>query len=260
MLTDTQSTNVAIVTGAGQGIGRAIVDRMIRAGITIIAVDQNEDGLKQLQCEHDNIFALQGDISDSALLDALETLLTSNGLSVDILVNNAGIARGSHALDTSLDDLSRYFEINIKGTFQLSKFVLPYMLRSGGGSIVNIASVFGLVGAQNSAGYSMSKAAVIGMTRQMATDFGPSGVRINAVAPGLIVTPLTEARIKTELWRRQIMIEQCPLQRAGTVEDIANAVFFLSSKEASFITGHTLVVDGGWTLGRYPRKEAIYGE
>lgn len=260
MLMDKHCKKVTLVTGAGQGIGRAIVDRMMRADITVIAVDLYEEGLKRLQADYDNVFTIQGDVSDSSLLNALETLLINEGLSVDILVNNAGIARGSHALDTSLDELNRYFEINIKGTFQLSKFVLPYMIRAGGGSIVNIASVFGLVGAQNSAGYSMSKAAVAGMTRQMATDFGPSGIRINAVAPGLIVTPLTEERIKTEVWRRQIMIEQCPLQRAGTVEDIANAVFFLSSNEASFITGHTLVVDGGWTVGRYPRQEAVYGE
>jgi NAD(P)-dependent dehydrogenase (short-subunit alcohol dehydrogenase family) len=140
----------------------------------------------------------------------------------------------------------------------MSRWGVARMMKSRGGAIVNTASIFGMIGAYNSAGYSISKAAVIGMTRQMATDFGPSGIRVNAVAPGLIETPLTAERIQTETWRRQIMIEQCPLQRVGKPEDVARAVRFLASDESSFITGQILAVDGGWAIGRFPRPEPLH--
>ena len=154
--------------------------------------------------------------------------------------------------------MQRYFDINVKGAFALSRWGVPLMIRAGSGAIVNTASVFGLIGAYNSAAYSVSKAAVVGMTRQMATDFGPSGIRVNAVAPGLIETPLTAERIRSEPWRRQIMIEQAPLVRAGTPLDIARAVRFLASDESSFVTGQVLAVDGGWTIGRFPRPEPVH--
>jgi NAD(P)-dependent dehydrogenase (short-subunit alcohol dehydrogenase family) len=126
-------------------------------------------------------------------------------------------------------------------------------MRGRGGVILNLASIYSFVGATGSAAYSASKAAVAGITRQMATDYGPEGIRVVALAPGLIETPLTAERILTEAWRRAIFIDQCPLRRVGQPEDIANAAMFLLSDEASFITGEVLRVDGGWTLGRYPR-------
>ncbi len=255
----TLAGRTAIITGAGQGIGAAIAETFLAAGATVIAVDLQPEGLQALAERHARglVHPLQGDVACASLTDALEALVRREGLSVDILINNAGIARGSHALETSDADLQRYFDINIKGVFALSRWALPHMMAKGCGAIVNTASVFGLIGAGNSAGYSMSKAAVVGMTRQMATDFGPSGVRVNAVAPGLIETPLTAERIRSERWRRQVMIEQVPQQRVGTPLDVARAVRFLASDEAGFITGHVLPVDGGWIIGRYPREGAI---
>ncbi|MDO5604165.1 MAG: SDR family oxidoreductase [Paracoccus sp. (in: a-proteobacteria)] len=246
----------AIVTGAAQGIGRAIVNAMAAAGARVIAVDLQADAVTRLDREMPGVTALAGDVTDASLPSALDAMLQSANLRPDILVNNAGIARGADALDTSDAEFQRYLDVNLVALFRLSRWAVGHMARHSGGAIVNIASIFGQVGAQKSCGYSASKAAVIGLTRQMATDFGPSGVRINAVAPGLIHTPLTEERIRTETWRRQIMIEQAPLRRAGSAGDVAKAVRFLASDEAAYITGQTLAIDGGWSVGRYPREVA----
>lgn len=247
----------AVVTGAGQGIGEAIVQTLLAAGAHVVAVDLAAAGIDALAARSERVVPVLGDVTDSGLSAKIDAALEKAGLDVDILINNAGVARGSHALNTSDEELQRYFDINVKGVFALSRWALPRMIRKGGGSIVNTASVFALIGAYDSAGYSISKAAVVGMTRQMATDFGPSGVRVNAVAPGLIETPLTAERIRSEPWRNQIMIQQTPLARVGKPLDIARAVRFLASDEASFITGQVLAIDGGWTIGRFPRQEAI---
>jgi len=248
----------AIVTGAGQGIGEAIAEALLAVGATVVAVDREDTGIKALAERRSRVIPIQGDVTDPALTAKLDAVLADNGLALSILVNNAGIGRGSHAIETTDEDLQRYFDVNVKGAFALSRWGMPRMIRAGRGAIVNTASVFGLVGAYNSAAYSVSKAAVVGMTRQMATDFGPSGIRVNAVAPGLIETALTAERIRSEPWRRQIMIEQTPLVRPGTPLDIARAVRFLASDESSFVTGQVLTVDGGWTIGRFPRQEPVH--
>ena len=246
----------AVVSGAGQGIGLAIAQALLEAGAHVVALDREADGIKEL-AKAGNVTAMPGDITDPILPERLGAKLDELGLSLDILCNNAGIARGSHALTTSDEEFTRFFEVNVLGHFRLSRWAVPRMVKQGGGAIVNTASIFGLIGAQNSCGYSVSKAAVIGMTRQMANDFGPNGIRVNAVAPGLIETPLTYERIQTETWRRHVMIDGAPLRRVGTPADIAKAVRFLASDEASFITGQVLAVDGGWAMGRFPREEVI---
>lgn len=240
----------AVVTGAGSGIGFAIAELMTSQGARVLAVDRDAAGLARLG---PGIETLTADVTDRALPETLRQSLGDRPLS--ILVNNAGIGGGGRADETGEEDFRRYFEVNVLALFSLSKFAVSAMREGGGGAIVNIASIYAVVGATASAGYSTSKAAVGGLTRQMATDFGPENIRVNAVAPGLIETPLTVERIRTEAWRRHVFIEQAPLRRVGLPGDVAQAVAFLASDEAGFITGATLRVDGGWAVGRYPRQE-----
>ncbi|MBJ6135235.1 SDR family oxidoreductase [Ochrobactrum sp. Q0168] len=255
---NTLDGKTAVVTGAGQGIGKAIAEALRAANARVIVVDRESTGIEALASADPNVLAVQGDVTDASLPGKISVALDEASLSLDILVNNAGVAKGAHALETSDDDFTRYFEINVLGLFRLSRWAVSRMMTNRGGAIVNTASIFGQIGAQNSCGYSASKAAVIGLTRQMANDFGPNGIRVNAVAPGLIETPLTAERIRTETWRRHQMIDGAPLRRVGTPEDVARAVRFLASEEAGFITGQILAVDGGWAMGRYPREEAIH--
>lgn len=253
----TLKNQVAIVTGASQGIGLAVVEALVAVHADVIAIDCNRAGIDRLSTTHPGVTAVCGDVCSPALCVQLDEVLGKMRGRVDILCNNAAIARGQHALQTSDEDFDGYYQTNVLSVFRLSRWAVRYMATAGRGAIVNIASVFGMVGAADSVGYSTSKAAVIGLTRQMANDFGPNGVRVNAVAPGLIETPLTADRISSEGWRRTIMIDGTPLRRVGKPVDVARAVRFLASDEASFISGHTLVVDGGWAMGRYPREKSI---
>jgi NAD(P)-dependent dehydrogenase (short-subunit alcohol dehydrogenase family) len=245
-----------VITGAAQGIGRSTLDAFLGANVhRVIAVDRDFSTADDAIHSEARIITLEADVTDPKLPQTLGEVLAANELTLDVLVNNAGIARGKRADETTDDELQAYFDVNVAGLFRLSRFAVEHMQKSGGGSIVNTASIFAQIGATASAGYSASKAAVAGLTRQMATDYGFANIRVNAVAPGLIETPLTAERIRTEKWRRQIMIEQAPLRRVGQPEDVARVIRFLASEEAAFITGQVIAVDGGWAMGRYPRPD-----
>ncbi|MDR5654795.1 SDR family NAD(P)-dependent oxidoreductase [Ruixingdingia sedimenti] len=250
------SGRTAVVTGAGQGIGFAIAGALTAAGAHVVAVDRDAGGRAALAADPRVTF-VQGDVTDAALPPLLDEALDRGRRRLDILVNNAGIGRGGHALVTGDEDFRQFLDVNLVGLFRLSRWAVGRMIGTGGGAIVNTASIFGEVGAQNTAGYSASKAGVIGLTRQMATDYGPNGIRVNAVAPGLIETPLVADRIRSEPWRRHVLIDGAALRRVGQPVDIARAVRFLASDEAGFITGQILHVDGGWANCRFPRETPI---
>lgn len=245
---------VAIVTGAGSGIGRAITLAFAREGARVIAVDRNSEGLAETAGLADSsIVVVEGDVTDPQLPGTLRAALRTLG-PLNILVNNAGIGGGGNVENTSDDDLRRYLEVNVVGLFRLSRFAIEEMKPQRRGAILNLASVYAVMGASNSAGYSASKGAVASFTRQLATDYGPDGIRVNALGPGLIETPLTAERIRTQAWRRRIAIDQTPLRRVGQPEDVAAAAVFLCSDEAAFITGELIKVDGGWDMAGFPRE------
>lgn len=243
---------VALVTGAASGIGEACARRLAQAGMAVAGLDV------QPVAPRDGLDIWQGDLVDlrrpdqvEAYVEAVRTRLGP----ISILVNAAGVlGPGAPTHQTAIADYDRVVEVNLRGPFLVSKSVLPSMLQLGGGAIVNIASIGGLEGAPTQVAYGATKAGLIEATRTMAMEYGPYGIRVNCVCPGLIRTPMTEGIFSNEQRLKQ-MIGYSPLRRWGGPEDVAGAVNFLVSDDAAFITGQHLVVDGGWTAGRQVAPE-----
>lgn len=248
-----QTSGVAIITGAAQGIGRATLQRFVRAGARVLACDQKADELEEARAssgQPERVRTLAQDITaPSAPADALAAALGAFGR-VDWLVNNAGIGNAKPADQTSDAEWDRFLDVNLRAAFRYARAVLP-RLEPERGAIVHVASIFGILGNPGSAPYAASKAALIGLTRQMAADYGPRGIRINAVAPGVVPTQLSQERLSNDAYYRRLVAEPTPFVRLGRPQDIANAVWFLCSDEAAFVNGHTLVVDGGWSVTNY---------
>lgn len=242
----------ALVTGAARGIGAAIASRLASEGAAVVALDRLPFDA-QTFAGGGAIEAVQADLVDPALPAQLRERLRDRPL--DCLINNAGIGN-SRAIDqTSDEDWSRYLDINLSAVFRMCRDLLPVL--APGASIINMTSVFGLVGFPNSLPYSVSKAGLAQMTRQLAADLGPRGIRVNGIAPGVIETELTRERIHENRWYQRIMCDATALRRNGTPDDVAGAAAFLCSDDASFITGHILAVDGGWLGARYlPMQDA----
>lgn len=248
-----QLDGIAIITGAASGIGKETARLFASRGARLVLVDQNTDALDALADEPFAASICQRVVVDVASEGSAETILKACLADGEprYLVNNAGIASSPPILDTSSDELMRFLSVNVASVFRISQAVIPSMTRSGG-SIVNVSSVFGLTGVAGVSAYSLTKGAIAALTVQLATEFGRDGIRINAVAPGLIRTPLTEQRILEGSRVQQHMIDEAPLGRAGSTRDVAEAIAFLSSERASFITSEILKIDGGWMNGRLP--------
>jgi NAD(P)-dependent dehydrogenase (short-subunit alcohol dehydrogenase family) len=252
------SRRVAIVTGAGSGIGRATTLRLVRSGIGVLGVDLSQAGLDETRAMAADAALVDTLIVDVTAEDAPARSVDRAGKAfggLDYLVNNAGIGRAKAAHDTTDEEWDRYVSINLTALFRFSREALR-VLQPGRGAIVNIASVFGLFGHPNTAPYAATKAAVVGLTHQMAADYGPHGIRINAVAPGVTETALTKERIASDPRFQALNIDPIPFPRLGSPDDVANAVHFLCSDEAAYVSGHVLVVDGGWSVTNYSRRGA----
>jgi NAD(P)-dependent dehydrogenase (short-subunit alcohol dehydrogenase family) len=241
---------VAIITGGGSGIGRASAELFAREGAKVVVADFNEKAGQEAvaairQAGGEAIF-VPVDVSDSAQVQRLvDTTLQAYG-GIDILVNNAGILLFGTALDTSLQDWERVIAINLTGTFLVSKAVLPHMIARGGGSIVNLTSSTGAHdAAANTVAYVTSKGGVALLTRAMAIDHAKHNVRVNAVAPGPTDTPMLRDAMSPE--QLDAFAATFPMGRLGRPEELARAILFLASDEASFVTGAILAVDGGQT-------------
>ncbi len=234
---------IALVTGAAKGIGRAIVERLIREDYFVVAVDINAAGKEELleAFGGENLSFEAVDVCNESEISALFSKMER----LDVLVNNAGIIRDNMIWNMPAEDFDMVVNVNLKGPWLLCKEAAVLMKRQNSGRIVNIASRAWL-GNRGQTNYSASKAGVVGMTRALALELGKYNVCVNAVAPGLIDTPLTQNLEPAVL---QKLIEAQPTRTMGKPEDVANVVAFLASPETRFITGQTIYVDGGKSIG-----------
>lgn len=239
----------AIVTGGSRGIGRAICIELARRGANVVfsyagnaaAADET---VKLVEAEGVAARSVKGDVTSADSAKELVEAARDLG-GVDILVNNAGITRDKLAARMSEEDFDAVIATNLKGAFLMTKAVLRPMMRAKSGSIVNMASVVGIMGNAGQANYAASKAGLIGMTKSVAREVAAAGIRVNAVAPGYIETDMTAAMPEAA---QQAMCSMIPAARAGKPEDVARAVAFLVSDDAAYITGQVLAVDGGMAM------------
>jgi len=246
------SDRVAIVTGGGRGIGRAIALRLAEAGASIVVNDVGdmapaEEVAGEIRKLGQNSLVVPADVTKSADVASLVDTVVEKYGKVDILVNNAGITRDQLIMRMSDDDWDKVLEVNLKSVFLCSKAVLRHMMKQRWGRIVNISSIVGIIGNPGQANYSSSKAGIIGLTRTIAKEVASRGITANAIAPGFIDTAMTQ-QLPEE--RRRALMDQVPLGFLGTPRDVAEAVAFLASEETRYITGQVLTVDGGISLGK----------
>jgi NAD(P)-dependent dehydrogenase (short-subunit alcohol dehydrogenase family) len=239
------ANKTAIVTGAAHGIGRAIAAMFDRAGAAVTLLDIDDAAGSAAAAEMRQSRFVHCDVASAQDVQRVVNDAASATGRIDVLCNNAAFLGSQHALMESTDEeWEKCFRVSLLGTQNCTRSVLPYMLRQGGGSVINISSVQGIAAARNSAAYTSIKHALIGFTRSAAYDYGPQNIRVNAICPGAIRTR-TSPPIGSELHQRQI--SKTFLGRTGEVDEIAWAALFLASDAASYVTGVALPVDGGWT-------------
>jgi NAD(P)-dependent dehydrogenase (short-subunit alcohol dehydrogenase family) len=245
---------VAFITGAASGIGAASALRFAQEGASLAGFDLEEsldgDWVQAAKAAPAAQF-WKGDVRNQEDLAAAVGAAKQRFGRIDVLLNSAGVAGGGPLHTLSIEEWDRVVDINLKGTFLASRHVLPIMLEQESGSIINVASIEGIEGFEGGSAYSASKGAVMLLTRNMAMDYARRGIRVNTICPGFVETPLFESVFGVAGFEelRERVREATQLGRFGKPVEIANAALFLASDEASFVTGHALVVDGGYTAG-----------
>lgn len=238
----------ALITGAAQGIGLACAEELAAQGAELVLVDRNKEKIEEVaetfKARGRNVRSLALNLMDLDLVRARIGELTEEML-IDILVNNAGFDKPGTTRRIDTDDLDKVLTIHVKVPFLLIKLLLPAMRLAGWGRIVNLSSIYGLTGAKGEVAYSTAKAAIIGLTKSVAKEAGDAGVTVNAVMPGLTLTPTIEEFMADKY--KQEIVDVTPLGRAGKPEEIAKVIAFLASYEASFITAAAIPVSGGWS-------------
>ena len=242
--------NIAIVTGGSRGIGRACVARLARQGYAVCINyierrDKAEELASLLTAEGCRVMTYQADVADKAAVNAMAAAVREKFGPISLLVSNAGTAGQIQFQDVTEAQWDRYFDVNVKGAYNAVQAVLPDMLHAHSGSIVTVSSMWGLRGASCEVVYSATKAALIGLTRSLAMELAPTGIRANCVCPGVINTDMVQVLGQETL---DELAHMTPLGRLGTPEDIAAAVCYFASDEAGFVTGQVLTADGGFIL------------
>jgi len=238
---------VALVTGAGQGIGKEVALLFAREGAKVAVADYNEETASATSSEitgsGGQAMSVKVNVAEAASVQAaVQAVKEWGGGKIDVLVNNAGITKDSQLRKMTEDQWDAVIAVNLKGVWLCGQAVANVMLENGSGSIINASSIVGIYGNFGQSNYSATKGGVIAMTKTWARELGPKGIRVNAIAPGFTMTPMMETVPEKVL---DDVKAKTPLRRLGQPIDIANAYLFLASDEASFITGHTLLVDGG---------------
>ena len=237
-----------IITGASKGIGRATAKKFAKEGFRVVINYNNSKeeayALDQELSEITEVISIKADISKKDEAEILVSETVKRFGRIDVLINNAGISMHSALFtDTDEKDWQQIFNVNLFGMFNVTKAALPFMIHEKRGSIVNVSSIWGVSGASCEVLYSSSKSAVNGFTKSLAKELAPSGIRVNAVAPGVIETKMNAFLSEEE---RKAIEDEIPMGRYGTTEEIASAIYFLASDESSYITGQVLTADGGF--------------
>ncbi len=249
---------VAAVTGAGSGNGKAIAETLLAEGAAVALLDIAPDSMQDTMSRYDKAFAVQVDVADAESVTTATAAITDQFDHLDLLVNNAGIVRSSNFADLPLEEWNQVFAVNSTGPFLMSQATMPLLRKAAAArgadatsAIVNITSVEAHIVISSSGHpqvhYNASKGALLQLTRALAVECASDHVRVNAVAPGFIETPFTKAVLDNQDVKNWLL-ERTPMGRIGKPDDVANAVAFLGSEKASWITGTTLFVDGGWTV------------
>ncbi|MCC6784930.1 MAG: SDR family oxidoreductase [Planctomycetes bacterium] len=248
---------IALVTGAGSGIGRAIAATFARAGATVHVADLElgaaETSVAAIVADGGRAVAHRLDVRDRDACNALGEHIRERDGHLDVLVNNAGVGHVGTLLTTTLEDLDRVHDVNVRGTFNVTKAFLAGMVARRRGKIVNLASIGGVVAVRDRLAYCATKFAIVGLTKCIALDHARDGIRCNAICPGRVETPFVAARLAEyadpAAARREMEATQA-IGRMGTPDEIAHAALYLASDAADFVTGTTFLIDGGWSAGK----------
>lgn len=242
---------VAIVTGASSGIGLGCATKLAAAGMAVVGTGRDRErlaGLEKAVGDPDRVATLAVDLTDDDAPRRIVDLAVDRWGRIDFLINNAGVGSPKPLHETDDETLDYFLGLMLRAPFRLARDVLPHM--APGSAIINVTSTFAVVGGLRGGAYSAAKGGLTALTTHIACQYGASGIRCNAVAPGVTVTPMVEKRLQDDRFRK-INTEMTPHQRLGNIDDIASTVAFLCSPGGSFINGQTIVVDGGWSSTKY---------
>lgn len=235
-----------LVTGGSKGIGKSIVCKFAENGYNVILnYNKSFDSANKIKEKYSNVEIFKADITNKNEVLSMIDFANNKFGKIDILINNAGISSSSLLQEMSDDEWNRIFNVNVTGTYNVTKAVLPQMISRHNGKIINMSSIWGITGASNEVAYSASKAAIIGFSKALAKEVGPSGITVNTIAPGIVMTDMVSNYTMEEF---EAITNQIPLSKIGSTIDIANTVFFIASDNADYITGQVISPNGGWVI------------